>query len=289
MGQITVQKLKRRKVTAALPDPEIIIDGYQDDNNVKFSVKLDFKDSLKYLSHDSKILLYPMTTQGVVLLPLNLGTVEKIELNEKGYELKDQLRDNLYFNLKISKPDSRVEGFAYRLKFKKIEEKEDEIETDDEGESQSILPIVEVPDQSVPYKINMQPVTGQPPTLYVRTGMKNKIKSSAVTQYLITTSAIKEIITNYIIDKESEGDTFREKWEILIKNLMGDNNFKFPSREEALERSGAISEDVVDLIDDVIIQFGRKRMFRGTQYSLNDAFINELSFNEDKDDENESM
>tara|TARA_B100001750_G_C15119778_1_gene404462 strand:- start:270 stop:629 length:360 start_codon:yes stop_codon:yes gene_type:complete len=119
--------------------------------------------------------------------------------------------------------------------------------------------------------------------------MKNKIKSSAVIQYLITTSAIKEIITNYIIDKESEGDTFREKWEILIKNLMGDNNFKFPSREEALERSGAISEDVVDLIDDVIIQFGRKRMFRGTQYSLNDAFINELSFNEDKDDENEGM
>ena len=36
-------------------------------------------------------------------------------------------------------------------------------------------------------------------------------------------------------------------------------------------------------------RFGRKRMFRGTQYSLNDAFINELSFNEDKDDENEGM
>ncbi len=287
MGQITLQKLKRRKVTAALPDPEITINGYQDENDVKFSVKIDFKDSAKHLSQDSKVLLYPMTTQGVVLLPINLGTVGRLELNDKGYELRDQLSDNLYFNLKISRPDSRVEGFAYRLKFKKNEEKEDEIEVDGEGESQSILPIVEVPDQSVPYKINMQPITGQPPTLYVRTGMKNKIKSSAVTQYLITTSAIKEIITNYIIDKESEGDTFREKWEILIKDLMADKNFKFPSKEEALERSGAISEDVEDLIEDVIIQFGRKRMFRGTQFSLNDAFINELSFSEDREDDNE--
>ena len=289
MGQITLQKLKRRKVTSALPDPEIIIDGYQDDNDVKFSVKLDFKDSAKFLSDDSKILLYPMTTQGVVLLPVNLGTVGKTKLNEKGYQLKDQLRDNLYFNLKISKPDSRVEGFAYRLKFKKTEEKEGEIEVDGDGESQSILPIVEVPDQSIPFKINMQPVTGQPPTLFVRTGMKNKIKSSAVTQYLVTTSAIKEIMTNYILDKESEGDNFKEKWQILIADLLGDKNFTFPSREDALERSGAISEEVDDKIEDVIIQFGRKRMFRGTQYSLNDAFINELSFSDDKDYENETM
>ena len=289
MGQITLQKLKRRKITSALPNPEIVIDGHQDENNVKFLVKLDLKDSIKYLSKDSKVLLYPMTTQGVVLLPINLGTIEKIELNEKGYELKDQIRDNLYFNLKISKPDSRVEGYAYRLKFKKVEEKDGEIETEGEEESQSILPIVEVPDQSIPYKINMQPVTGQPPTLFVRTGMKNKIKSSAVTQYIVTTSAIKEIITNYIIDKESEGDTFREKWEILIKDLMGSKNFKFPSRNEALERSGVLSDDAEEMIEDVIVQFGRKRMFRGTQYSLNDAFINELSFNEEKDDENEVM
>lgn len=287
MGQITIQKLKRRKVTSALPHPEIIIDGYQEENNVKFTIKLDLNDSLKYLSKDSKILLYPMTTQGVVLLPINLGTVGNIELDDKGYELRDQLRDNLYFNLKISRPDNSVEGFSYRLKFKKIDEREGEIETEGESESQSILPIVEEPDQSVPYKINMQPVTGQPPTLYVRTGMKNKIKSSAVTQYLITTSAIKEIITNYIIDKESEGDAFREKWEILIKDLMADKNFKFPSTKEALDRNGVISEDVEDLIEDVIVQFGRKRMFRGTQYSLNDAFINELSFNEDKEDDNE--
>ena len=55
----------------------------------------------------------------------------------------------------------------------------------------------------------MQTVTGQPPTLFVRTGMKTN-KSSAVTQYIVTTSAIKEIITKYIIDKESEGDTLEK-------------------------------------------------------------------------------
>ena len=70
---------------------------------------------------------------------------------------------------------------------------------------------------------------------------------------------------------------------------MGSKNFKFPSRNEALERSGVLSDDAEEMIEDVIVQFGRKRMFRGTQYSLNDAFINELSFNEEKDDENEVM
>ena len=63
MGQITLQKRKRRKVTAALPNPEIILEGFQDGENVKFFVKINFSDSKKYLSKDSKIILYPMTKQ----------------------------------------------------------------------------------------------------------------------------------------------------------------------------------------------------------------------------------
>ena len=50
MGQITLQKRKRRKVTAALPNPEIILEGFQDHENVKFFVKINFVDSEKYLS-----------------------------------------------------------------------------------------------------------------------------------------------------------------------------------------------------------------------------------------------
>ena len=48
--------------------------------------------------------------------------------------------------------------------------------------------------------------------------------------------------------------------------------------------------DFEDDIEDVIVQFGRKRKFRGTQLSLNDAFLNELSLlNDDEEDENDNI
>lgn len=289
MGQITLQKRKRRKITTALPSPEIILEGFQDGENVKFFVKINFDDSGKYLSKDSKIILYPMTKQGVVLLPIYLGTVGEIKIDEKGYFVTDEMMENLYFNLKISTANSNVEGFAYKLRFKKPESGEGEVE-DQDGDQQSILPIVEVPNQSIPFKVLMQPVQGEPPTLFVRSGLKNKIKSSAITQYIVTTSAIKTIITNYILDRESDGDIFKEKWEILIKNLINDKKFMFPSREEALDRSGTLNSEIEDIIEDVITQFGRKRKFRGTQYSLSDAFINEVSLPKDEEEnENDSM
>ena len=43
-----------------------------------------------------------MTKQGVVLLPIYLGTVGKIEIDEKGYFVTDEMMENLYFNLKAS-------------------------------------------------------------------------------------------------------------------------------------------------------------------------------------------
>lgn len=285
MGQITLQKIKRRKVTTALPTPEIFLEGLQDNNNVKFSIHLNLQDSKKYLSKDSKIILYPMTKQGVVLLPIYLGTVNDIKIKEDGYELVDQTKENLYFNLKISKPNSSVEGFAYKIGFKTNDGNgEEKIETD--ADQQSILPIVEQSNQAIPFKVIMQSVHGQPPTLFVKTGLKNKIKSSATIQYIVTTSAMRTIITNYILDKESEGDQFREKWEMLIRDLLSDKSFKLPSREEALDRSGNLNSDVEDMIEDVIIQFGRKRKFRGTQFSLDDAFNNEIEDqNYSEDDE----
>jgi len=115
------------------------------------------------------------------------------------------------------------------------------------------------------------------------------MKSSAITQYTVTTSAIRSIITSYILDADSIGDKFREKWELLIQNLIDDKNYKFPERSIALDRSGTLKDDVEDDIEDVIIQFGRKRKFRGTQLSLNDAFLNELSLlNDDEEDENDN-
>ena len=83
---------------------------------------------------------------------------------------------------------------------------------------------------------------------------------------------------------------FKEKWEILIKDLINDKKFTFPSREEALDRSGTLNSEIEDIIEDVITQFGRKRKFRGTQYSLSDAFINEVSLSQEEgENENDSM
>ena len=287
MGQISIQKFKRTKVSSSFPNPEIFLEGEEIGNDIKFFINLKFSESIKSLSKDSLIKLYPTSKQGVVYLPYNLGTVDNISIKEDGYTIKNEKKDNLYFNLKISTPKSHVDGFAYRIKFKNKNQGEGEVDIE-ESTQQSILPVIEDPNQTIPFKIIMHLGPGEPPTLSVRTGLKNKMKSSAITQYSITTSAIRTIISNYILDSDSVGEKFRDKWELLIQNLIDDNNYKFPSRLDALDRSGTLKNDVEDDIEDVIIQFGRKRKFRGSQLSLNDAFLNELSLtNEDEVQEND--
>lgn len=288
MGQISIQKFKRTKISSSFPNPEIFLEGEQIGNDIKFFVNLKFSESFKSLSKDSLIKLYPTSKQGVVYLPYNLGTVENIKIDENGYILKNEKKDNLYFNLKISSPNSNVDGYAYRIRFKNKNQGEGEIDIE-ESTQQSILPVIEDPNQAIPFKVIMNIAPGEPPTLSVRTGMKSKMKSSAITQYTVTTSAIRSIITNYILDVDSVGDKFREKWELLIQNLIDDKKYKFPDRSAAIDRSGTLKEDVEDDIEDVIVQFGRKRKFRGSQLSLNEAFLNELSLlNEDEVGENDN-
>ena len=119
------------------------------------------------------IRLYPVTTQGVAMIPFELGTVEKINIKENGYKIERETKENLYFNLKISDPLSVVKGYSYRLRFKK--NTSEGLEDDDESGKQSILPIVENPDQIIPFIIKMQPYTGGPPTICA-SGMKIKLK-----------------------------------------------------------------------------------------------------------------
>ena len=288
MGQISIQKFKRTKISSSFPEPEIFLEGEEIGNNIKFFVNLKFSESIKSLSKDSLIKLYPTSKQGVVYLPYDLGTVENIKIDEGGYIIKNEKKDNLYFNLKISSLNSHVDGYAYKIKFKNKNQGEGEIDIE-ESTQQSILPVIEDPNQAIPFKVIMNLAHGEAPTLSLRTGMKNNMKSSAITQYTVTTSAIRSIITSYILDSDSIGDKFREKWELLIQNLIDDKNYKFPERSTALDRSGTLKDDVEDDIEDVIVQFGRKRKFRGTQLSLNDAFLNELSLlNDDEEDENDN-
>ena len=56
----------------------------------------DFSESIKSLSKDSIIKLYPTSKQGVVFLPYDLGTVENININEDGYTIQNEKKDNIY-------------------------------------------------------------------------------------------------------------------------------------------------------------------------------------------------
>ena len=290
MGQITLQKFKRYKIVSALPEPEVYLEGEQIFNDVSIKVKLDFNESKRFLPKDGIIRLYPITKQGVAMLPFNLGTVDNIEIDEKGYKIEREAKENLYFNLKISDPKAIVKGYAYRLKFKK--NTQEGLIEDEESGQKSILPIIENPNQTIPFRVDMQHMAGSPPTLFVATGMKNKIKNSAITQYNVTTAAIREIVSNYILDKDLFNDLNREKWELLIENLKGEKNYKFPNRNDALSNSGILNDEVKDDIETIIVEFGYRRKFKGTNVTLIDAFKNELLLtngeNEDEEDEDAS-
>lgn len=286
MGQITLQKFKRTKIVSALPEPEIYIEGEQIGQDVLVKISLQFKDSFKSLPPNAIIRLYPVTTQGVVMEGLKLGTVEKIDIKENGYIVERETKENLYFNLKISDPLSIVKGYSYRLKFKK--KTSEGLEDDEESGKQSILPIIEDPDQIVPFIVKMQSYTGGP-TIYVASGMKNKIKNSAVTQYSVCSAAIREIFTNYILDQDLSNDIFKEKWELLIKDLLGKKEFKFKTSKEALSRSGVIKDEIQEEIGELITVFGLRNKFKGSNQNLFEAFKNELNFvqeeNNDDDDD----
>ena len=286
MGQITLQKFKRTKIVSALPEPEIYIEGEQINQDVHVKISLQLKDSSKNLPQNGIIRLYPVTTQGVAMIPFDLGTVEKININKNGYKIERETKENLYFNLKISDPSSAVKGYSYRLKFKK--NTSEGLEDDDETGKQSILPIIEKPDQIIPYDIKMQPHIGSPPTIYVASGMKNKIKNSAVTQYNVCSAAIREIYTNYVLDQDISGDNFREKWELLIRDLLGNKEFRFKSSKDALSRSGVLNDEIQEEIEDIITQFGLRNKFKGSNQSLYEAFKNELNLiTEEENDEDD--
>ena len=285
MGQITLQKFKRHKIVSALPEPEIYLEGDQISNDVSIKVIMDLKESKSFLPKDGIIRLYPVTKQGVAKLPFNLGNVNNIKIDEKGYKIEREAKENLYFNLKISDPKAIVKGYAYRLKFKKYA-KEGLIEDEESGQ-QSILPIIEDPNQGIPFLINMQPMAGEPPTLFVTTGLKNKIKNSAITQYNVSTAAIREIVSNYILDKDLFNEPHREKWELLIGSLIGEKNYQFPKRDDALSNSGVLNDEVKEDIELIIVQFGYRRKFKGTNVTLIDAFKNELLITHDSEEEEE--
>ena len=45
---------------------------------------------------------------------------------------------------------------------------------------------------------------------------------------------------------------------------IGEKDYKFPKREDALSNSGVLNDETIEGIDDIIVQFGYRRKFKGT-------------------------
>lgn len=291
MTQITVQKIKRYRINSSLPNPEIFLEGDENEKGINIKITLNFSKYTKQkLNGNSYVKIYPRTKYGgIALEPIELGTVDKLEINQTGYFLIDQKKDNLTFKLKVTNTNHYVEGETADLNFKKFEGKNDEkslVDDDEDDASNSIFPIQEVEDLTIPFKVDMEPRVGSPPTLYVMKGLKNKIKNDASIQFIIITAATREVIKNFIINSDFENTRFKDKWELFIGNLTGNTDYKFPKRTDAVERSGNIKDNINDDIEEIISFLGSKK-FKGSDMLLLSAFKDTLFFKDIDEDDDE--
>ena len=197
---------------------------------------------------DAIITLYPYQRSGGAYEPVNLGTVEKQENINKEILLPESDVDNLNFRLKVSK-SKYILGLADEVRFF-----EDEEGLSQTGSTSTLLPIL-TDDISSPYKIKMAPNGSRPPILIVnkKSNIKSKLISDPYTMALIYTAAVREILTNFLIDTRYSDDRWKDEWIKFIHKVQGEPD-KEPPKPYFIEDSteSEVNQDTLDWLDEAV-------------------------------------
>ena len=245
MGTHLLNVTGRKKIIHAKSEnTEIKIIGENSERGVKYSIDLKINEKHAF-PKDAIITLYPYQKSGGAYEPVNLGTVAKQENIGKEILLPESDIDNLIFRLKVSK-SKYILGLADRVAFF-----EDEEGLSQTGSTSTLLPIL-TDDISSPYKIKMAPNGSRPPILIVnkKSNIKSKLISDPYTMILIYTAAVREILTNFLIDTRYSDDRWKDEWIKFIHKIQGEPD-KEPPKPYFIEDSteNEVNQDTLDWSD----------------------------------------
>jgi hypothetical protein len=243
MTQVVSNKTGREKIVKASGENteiKIIAKNFNDYIEVRTELKLDPEHKF---SKDCQISIQPYESKGFAKSPMDMGTVG--EASDLVFNLDDISIDTLLFRIKVVDKNNIVKGFA------------DEIRPDFSGGtgtseggdgSNTILPIKEDSSLKLPFAVQMEP--GSKPVLLVKSklNLKEQFKHDIKTKVFIYTSIIRQILTNYLSDKNYDDCT---KKNLFLNKVLGNAGLDIELSEipEYFNEDLTVNQEAVEWIE----------------------------------------
>ena len=246
MTQVVSNKTGRKKIVKAVGENteiKIIAKKLADYLEVETELKLNPEHKFK---ENYNISLQAYEKQGLAYEPRDMGTVgnpSDLSFNIEGISL-----DTLLFRIKVVDKENIVKGFADEIK---PELSGEGTETHEGGDgANTILPIKEDESIKLPFAIQMEP--DSKPVLLVKSklNLKEQFKHDIKTKVFIYTSVIRQILTNYLSDKNYADCS---KKEVFINKVLGNAGLDTAIDEipEYFNDDNSVNQEAVDWIEQV--------------------------------------
>ena len=246
MTQVVSNKTGRKKIVKASGEnTEIKITAKKFSDYLEIRTELKLNSEHKF-NEDYNISIQPYETKGFARPPMDMGTVGNP--SDLSFNLDDISLDTLLFRLKVVDKNNTVKGYADEIKPDLSGGGNDTSEGGDG--SNTILPIKEDESIKLPFAIQMEP--DSKPVLLVKSklNLKEQFKHDIKTKVFIYTSVIRQILTNYLSDKNYADCS---KKEVFINKVLGNAGLDTAMDEipEYFNDDNSVNQEAVDWIEQV--------------------------------------
>ena len=247
MTQIISNRTGREKIIKAEGENteiKIIAKESREFIHINAEIKLNKKHNFK---DDYSIFLQAYETSGIAKEPWNLGTVGKT--GEYAFSFKDLNIESLLFRLKIVDTNQTIKGFADEIR-PSLSKTGKGVKLNITKNSNTLLPIRESDKIRLPFSVEMSPYNK--PILLVKSKhhLKEKFKWDISTKVFIYTSAIRQIITNYISDKSYSDCPVKKNF---LNKVMSNAGMEpdFEEIPEYFDKNMNISYEAIEWIENL--------------------------------------
>lgn len=258
MPQTTLNIINETKITKQGISPDVMINLIEEQSTgLKISVAVDLKRH--NFDPDCKVCLQSFDRRGSGLKPFLLGSIKDLsdDKNEFQFFIPEVNKDEVRFRLLVSREGEFKKIKVYRIigrcEINKFFNNENEKDDKKNFKTESLLPTKEQEIGTV-FKIEMIP--DRKPYLILKSGCNIKYNLDnnidPIQKTLIYTSAIRELLTNYLVDSRFDNCIYKEKWWKLISEKIGENIDDFPKSFLTIDRDAVnIEMQAVNWINEV--------------------------------------
>lgn len=269
MGQIVSNRTGRKRILHTGPEAEIKITAKQKDDLLTYSTEININKKHKF-NDNFKISLQAYEKNGIACKPRDLGTIgDPFDLGE--VSVSDINIDRILFRLKVFDDKNIIKGYATSIQVN-VHNASNSFKQETANQSNTLLPVEETSNIKVPFQIDMSP--GEKPVLLLKANLnlKERFKNDIITKTYIYTSAIRQILFNYLVDEEYERDLVKDQF---ISKIIENCGNEIEQPPENLLMSGKISEEAQQWIENALAGcMNRVVNFQGKNVSLMDQFEN---------------